>query len=92
MDCMNKNDYDREACSDVFQAYRDCKKAWVRTFPHVIYFLLYSCLYAANPITGGPTEWKSVTVLLPSPLPALIYKLHLILKLGNTIGLMPPRW
>ena len=26
---MNKNDYDRDKCLDYFQAYRDCKKAWV---------------------------------------------------------------
>ena len=30
MNCLNKNDYDREKCLDFFQAYRDCKKAWVR--------------------------------------------------------------
>ncbi|KAI0328671.1 hypothetical protein GY45DRAFT_1325958 [Cubamyces sp. BRFM 1775] len=29
MDCMNHNDYDRDKCLDYFQAYRDCKKAWV---------------------------------------------------------------
>jgi len=26
---MNKNDFDRDKCLDYFQAYRDCKKAWV---------------------------------------------------------------
>jgi hypothetical protein len=30
MECLNRNDYDREKCLDFFQAYRDCKKAWVR--------------------------------------------------------------
>jgi hypothetical protein len=30
MACMNRNDFDRTACQDAFQAYRDCKKAWVR--------------------------------------------------------------
>ena len=30
MDCLNRNDYDRDKCLDFFQAYRDCKKAWVR--------------------------------------------------------------
>ncbi len=29
MDCMNHHDYDRDKCLDYFQAYRDCKKAWV---------------------------------------------------------------
>ncbi|KAI0741883.1 hypothetical protein C8Q80DRAFT_163182 [Daedaleopsis nitida] len=29
MDCMNHNDYDRDKCLDYFQAYRDCKKAWM---------------------------------------------------------------
>ncbi|KAE9392253.1 hypothetical protein BT96DRAFT_1023659 [Gymnopus androsaceus JB14] len=27
--CMNKNDYDREQCLEYFQAYRDCKSAWL---------------------------------------------------------------
>ncbi|KAF8349518.1 hypothetical protein F5887DRAFT_1270347 [Amanita rubescens] len=30
MECMNRNDYDRDACLDYFQAYRDCKKAWIQ--------------------------------------------------------------
>ena len=30
--CMETNDYDREKCMAYFQAYRDCKKAWVRCF------------------------------------------------------------
>ncbi|PFH49965.1 hypothetical protein AMATHDRAFT_146378 [Amanita thiersii Skay4041] len=29
MDCLNRNNYDRDACLDYFQAYRDCKKAWI---------------------------------------------------------------
>ena len=29
MDCLNRHDYDRDKCLDFFQAYRDCKKAWV---------------------------------------------------------------
>ncbi|TFK71657.1 hypothetical protein BDN72DRAFT_793634 [Pluteus cervinus] len=29
MDCLNRNDYDRNACLDYFQAYRDCKKTWI---------------------------------------------------------------
>ncbi|THU99136.1 hypothetical protein K435DRAFT_659513 [Dendrothele bispora CBS 962.96] len=27
--CMTKNDFDRDKCLDYFQAYRDCKKAWM---------------------------------------------------------------
>ncbi|KAI0923826.1 hypothetical protein AcV5_009267 [Taiwanofungus camphoratus] len=29
MNCLNRHDYDRDKCLDFFQAYRDCKKAWV---------------------------------------------------------------
>ncbi|KAI0322825.1 hypothetical protein OF83DRAFT_1048651 [Amylostereum chailletii] len=29
MDCLNRNDYNRDQCLDFFQAYRDCKKAWI---------------------------------------------------------------
>ncbi|KAK3291938.1 uncharacterized protein B0H64DRAFT_408492 [Chaetomium fimeti] len=27
--CLNRNGGDRSLCSDYFQAYRDCKKAWI---------------------------------------------------------------
>ncbi|KAJ7672644.1 hypothetical protein B0H17DRAFT_180010 [Mycena rosella] len=27
--CMDQNNYDRNACMDYFQAYRDCKAAWI---------------------------------------------------------------
>ncbi|KAH9924751.1 uncharacterized protein B0H18DRAFT_1119772 [Fomitopsis serialis] len=29
MDCLNRNEFDREQCLDFFQAYRDCKKDWL---------------------------------------------------------------
>ncbi|KAJ3811201.1 hypothetical protein EV368DRAFT_10896, partial [Lentinula lateritia] len=29
MACMNKHNYDREKCLDYFQAYRECKNAWI---------------------------------------------------------------
>ncbi|KAM7192167.1 hypothetical protein V8F20_009002 [Naviculisporaceae sp. PSN 640] len=31
--CLNRNDGDRTMCQDYFQAYRDCKKHWVRSLP-----------------------------------------------------------
>ncbi|KAK7450063.1 cytochrome c oxidase-assembly factor cox-23 [Colletotrichum acutatum] len=31
--CLHRNGGDRTMCGDYFQAYRDCKKAWVRCFP-----------------------------------------------------------
>jgi len=30
MDCLNRNDYDRDSCLDYFQAYRDCKNTWIK--------------------------------------------------------------
>ncbi|EDR14099.1 uncharacterized protein LACBIDRAFT_244368 [Laccaria bicolor S238N-H82] len=30
MDCLNRNNYDRDACLDYFQAYRDCKNSWIQ--------------------------------------------------------------
>ncbi|KAI0704306.1 hypothetical protein BC835DRAFT_1262118 [Cytidiella melzeri] len=27
--CLDKFDYDRDKCTDFFQAYRDCKKTWM---------------------------------------------------------------
>ncbi|KAI6154311.1 hypothetical protein EDD17DRAFT_1738299, partial [Pisolithus thermaeus] len=27
--CMDRNQYDKDKCQDFFQAYRDCKRAWV---------------------------------------------------------------
>ncbi|KAG1881262.1 hypothetical protein F4604DRAFT_1578153 [Suillus subluteus] len=29
LSCMDRNDYNRDKCMDFFQAYRDCKKAWL---------------------------------------------------------------
>ncbi|KZT34243.1 hypothetical protein SISSUDRAFT_1026828 [Sistotremastrum suecicum HHB10207 ss-3] len=29
MDCMDKNEYDRDKCLHFFQAYRDCKSTWI---------------------------------------------------------------
>jgi len=29
MDCLDRNDYNRDACLDYFQAYRDCKNTWI---------------------------------------------------------------
>lgn len=33
MTCLDRNNYDRAKCSDFFQVYRDCKKAWVSECP-----------------------------------------------------------
>lgn len=33
MDCLTRNDYDRDTCLEYFQAYRDCKNIWVRSAP-----------------------------------------------------------
>ncbi|KAI0091709.1 hypothetical protein BDY19DRAFT_991388 [Irpex rosettiformis] len=27
--CLDRFDYDRDKCTDFFQAYRDCKKVWM---------------------------------------------------------------
>ncbi|KAJ3553613.1 hypothetical protein NM688_g3513 [Phlebia brevispora] len=29
MECLNRHDYNRDKCTDFFQAYRDCKKTWM---------------------------------------------------------------
>ncbi|KAF5316031.1 hypothetical protein D9619_006207 [Psilocybe cf. subviscida] len=30
MDCLNRNNYNRDACLEYFQVYRDCKNAWIQ--------------------------------------------------------------
>ncbi|KAG7444293.1 uncharacterized protein BT62DRAFT_899827 [Guyanagaster necrorhizus] len=30
LSCLSRNDYDRDACQAYFQAYRDCKAAWLQ--------------------------------------------------------------
>ncbi|KAJ2925568.1 hypothetical protein H1R20_g11530, partial [Candolleomyces eurysporus] len=30
MDCLNRNNYDRDACLEYFQAYRECKNTWIQ--------------------------------------------------------------
>ncbi|KAG6332519.1 hypothetical protein ID866_6569 [Astraeus odoratus] len=27
--CMDQNEYNKDKCQDFFQAYRDCKRAWL---------------------------------------------------------------
>ncbi|KAJ7623313.1 hypothetical protein FB45DRAFT_705426, partial [Roridomyces roridus] len=29
LQCMDQNNYDRSECMDYFQAYKDCKAAWI---------------------------------------------------------------
>lgn len=29
MRCLDKNNYDRDACTDFFKSYRECKKKWL---------------------------------------------------------------
>lgn len=43
MACLNRNDYNRDKCLDFFQAYRDCKKAWVRLSCSFILLFPFSC-------------------------------------------------
>ena len=49
MDCLNRHDYDRDKCLDFFQAYRDCKKTWVRPAIYLPSHPLLSIM-RANPI------------------------------------------
>jgi len=44
MDCLNRNDYDRDACLEYFQAYRDCKNTWVRLHSSRLCFVISSVL------------------------------------------------
>ncbi|KAF9530361.1 hypothetical protein CPB83DRAFT_176154 [Crepidotus variabilis] len=30
IDCLDRNNYNRDACLEYFQAYRDCKNAWIK--------------------------------------------------------------
>ncbi|EFI27381.1 hypothetical protein CC1G_14852 [Coprinopsis cinerea okayama7 len=30
MDCLDRNNYDRDACLEYFKAYRECKNTWIR--------------------------------------------------------------
>ncbi|KAF6753002.1 hypothetical protein DFP72DRAFT_1069784 [Ephemerocybe angulata] len=30
LDCLNRNDYDRDACLAYFKAYRECKNTWIQ--------------------------------------------------------------
>ena len=37
MECLNKNDYDKTKCKDFFEAYKDCKRAWVSSIQVTMY-------------------------------------------------------
>ncbi len=62
MDCLNRHDYDRDKCLDFFQAYRDCKKAWVRraiSLPHTRCPQLCTLTPSRDGTTQGrPTRWE----------------------------------
>ncbi|KIM33328.1 hypothetical protein M408DRAFT_326088 [Serendipita vermifera MAFF 305830] len=30
MDCLNRNDYNRDECMEYFRAYRECKSQWLK--------------------------------------------------------------
>ena len=64
MDCLERNDYDRDACLDFFQAYRDCKNTWVS-----VLLLLYGLhtgtgfiLITDRAEEAGQTSWPSMNV------------------------------
>lgn len=57
MDCLNRHDYDRDKCLDFFQAYRDCKKVWVR--PAIPSPYLLSTSRALTASQDGTTQGRS---------------------------------
>ena len=47
MDCLNRNDYNRDKCLDFFEAYKECKKTWVSCLIFLqISFIFFSCVFA----------------------------------------------
>jgi hypothetical protein len=62
---MNRNDFDRTACQDAFQAYRDCKKAWVRAHRSCVWRGVAYEYGADGQAAGGPQEWAGMT---PAPM------------------------
>lgn len=53
--CMDQNDYDRDKCQDFFQAYRDCKRAWVSlVFSALVWnFWVFLCMWYRSSNSGG---------------------------------------
>lgn len=65
MDCLNRNDYDRDACLAYFQAYRDCKSTWVSSG---------ACVYHCTPLnacadqtTKGRPSCRPAHLMIPIP-------------------------
>lgn len=56
MDCLNRNDYDRDQCLDFFQAYRDCKRSWV------CFFVVPRRGYISNPFCRRLSREKRIGV------------------------------
>jgi len=52
MDCLEKNDYKRSQCLHIFEAYKECKKTWVRPSFCGPWSLLICCV--ACPEEGRP--------------------------------------
>lgn len=53
MDCLEKNDYKRSQCLHIFEAYKECKKTWVR-LPSDGPRADLTRSVAARPEEGGP--------------------------------------
>ena len=63
MNCLNQRDYDRDKCLDVFQAYRDCKKAWVRLIIPSLYTLPTSRMLIVprdETMQGRSPRWEGI--------------------------------
>ena len=62
MDCLNRYDYDRDACLDYFQAYRDCKNTWVSVCCRRVHTERGSNLNTDRAEEAGQTSWPSLNV------------------------------
>ncbi|KAI5992578.1 hypothetical protein F5J12DRAFT_726944, partial [Pisolithus orientalis] len=63
--CMDRNQYDKGKCEDFFQAYRDCKRAWVCLSPALIIHGLdrHSHIVNHSSTRGGTIEGRDVQPL-----------------------------
>ncbi|OJI81424.1 hypothetical protein ASPTUDRAFT_46810 [Aspergillus tubingensis CBS 134.48] len=52
---MKRNGFDKEMCSDYFQAYRDCKKEWVSTDHYALFLRPYYSLAEITPRRNDST-------------------------------------
>src|SRR5260221_4626562 len=86
MNCLNQRKYDRDKCLDVFQAYRDCKKAWVRLIIPSLYTLATSRMLIVprdETMQGRSPGWEGINGVMHVKVTNMIQRVLIFIYEAN---------